>query len=253
MMQFGTDALFIRGQAGRARFLVPEKNGGRQMLKKRKLSLRRAFVVLLCIVTAIAFMPAMMPQEAHAASVTIDETNFPDENFRTYVSSHFDTDGDNSLSDDEIANAKSISLGGTTSARHNVRSLKGIEYLTALTYLDADYGSIESLDVSSNPDLETLSFRSNEVSSIDISNNTKLTYLNCSINNLTSLNVSSNTKLETLVCGGNELSSGLDVSMLPELKQFRCYANKLTSIDLTHNTKLGNCGYTTTVIWEVLT
>lgn len=223
------------------------------MLKKRKLSLRRAFVVLLCIVTAIAFMPAMMPQEAHAASVTIDETNFPDENFRTYVSSHFDTDGDNSLSDDEIANAKSISLGGTTSARHNVRSLKGIEYLTALTYLDADYGSIESLDVSSNPDLETLSFRSNEVSSIDISNNTKLTYLNCSINNLTSLNVSSNTKLETLVCGGNELSSGLDVSMLPELKQFRCYANKLTSIDLTHNTKLGNCGYTTTVIWEVLT
>lgn len=60
------------------------------------------------------------------ASVVINATNFPDENFRAEVAEYFDTDGDGVISDEEMAN------NGGQHNYWNVSNLKGIELLTSI-------------------------------------------------------------------------------------------------------------------------
>ena len=74
------------------------------------------------------------------ADVSIDAANFPDDNFRSYVSSNFDSDSDGVLSDSEIAAATSIDVSG-----QGVSSLKGIEHFTALTTLYCQNNQINRL------------------------------------------------------------------------------------------------------------
>ena len=64
-----------------------------------------------------------------SAGVTIDNTNFPDANFRTVVKK-FDTNQDSSLSDTEIAAVKKINC-----SNKGITNLKGIEYFTSLNIL----------------------------------------------------------------------------------------------------------------------
>ena len=63
------------------------------------------------------------------ANVVINSTNFPDENFRAQVAEAFDSDGDGTISDEEME-----ANGG----HHNfdrVSNLKGIELLTSISEL----------------------------------------------------------------------------------------------------------------------
>ncbi|MBR3434969.1 MAG: hypothetical protein IKG88_03665, partial [Bacteroidales bacterium] len=90
--------------------------------------------------------------------IAIDATNFPDENFRTYVSSNFDTDKDTYLSDDEIAAVTKIAVSG-----RNITDLKGIEYFTALTDLYCFNNQLTSLDVSKNTALRDINCHSNQL------------------------------------------------------------------------------------------
>ena len=144
------------------------------------------------------------------ADVTINETTFPDENFRNWVlSQEYGADG--VLTDDEIANVTSMFFVGK-----NIQNLQGIEYFTALT---------------------NLSCGSNQLTSLDVSRNTALTYLGCNNNQLTSLDVSKNTALTSLNCGSNQLTS-LDVSKNTALEQLQCYENQLTTLNLSNNTAL---------------
>ncbi len=138
--------------------------------------------------------------------IAIDATNFPDENFRTYVSSNCDTDKDTYLSDDEIAAVKEIDVSGKS-----IASLKGIEYFTALTWLNCDVNQLTALDVSKNTALGLLSCSSNQLTSLDVSKNTALVGLDCFNNKLATLDVSKNTALTWLYCYSNQLTS-LDVS-----------------------------------------
>ena len=84
-------------------------------------------------------------------SVVINETNFPDENFRDYVSDNFDTDENGTLSASEIAAVKSIDVSGS-----NVSDLTGIEHFSALRSLDTGDCWITNLDLSANAALEQL-------------------------------------------------------------------------------------------------
>ena len=55
----------------------------------------------------------LLPTAALAdGDVAIDETNFPDENFRQYVKTEFDKDNNDSLSAEEIAAVDSIRVEG---------------------------------------------------------------------------------------------------------------------------------------------
>ncbi|MEG1301860.1 MAG: hypothetical protein RSC93_14290, partial [Erysipelotrichaceae bacterium] len=102
-----------------------------------------------------------------AGEIAINETNFPDANFRKYIKDtpiviaggtkiNIDANGDGSLSQDEIINTKVINLNV------DVNSLKGIEYFTALENLACDDSSLKSLDLSQNSALKTISCNNNQ-------------------------------------------------------------------------------------------
>ena len=187
-----------------------------------------------------------------SAGVAIDNTNFPDANFRTVVKK-FDTNQDSSLSDTEIAAVKKINC-----SNKGITNLKGIEYFTslnilwctdnqltaldvsentALTKLNCCFNKLTSLDVSKNTALTILECNANRLTSLDVSKNTALTELNCSVNKLTALDVSKNTALTELYCNDNQLTS-LDVSKNTALISLSCVCNQLTSLDVSKNTAL---------------
>ena len=165
-------------------------------------------------------------------SVEINATTFPDEVFRSYVSSNFDTDSDDVLSDSEIANVTSIAVDYM-----GITTLKGVEYFTALTWLECDNNQLTGLDVSSNTALTYLFCNSNDLTTLEVSHNTALTILNCGGNQLTELDVSDNIALTNLYCWGNRLTS-LDVSRNTALKWLDCDSNCLTALDLSRNPSL---------------
>ena len=136
--------------------------------------------------------------------VEINETNFPDENFRTYIKERIDRDRNGKLDETE----RNINELGVDS--RGITDLKGIEFFTALTGLSCYDNQLTSLDVSKNPALEWLECHRNQLTSLDVSKNPALTDLNCNGNQLTSLDVSKNPALKWLDCTDNQLTS-LDV------------------------------------------
>ena len=165
-----------------------------------------------------------------SAGVAIDNTNFPDANFRTIVK-NFDTNKDGNLSDTEIAAVEKIYC-----TKKGITNLKGIEYFTALKKLKCFENQLTSLDVSKNTALTYLDCYSNQLTSLDVSKNTALTGLYCSNNQLTELDVSKNTALTELNCSNNQLTK-LDVSKNTTLFYLGCSDNQLTSLDIS-NTKI---------------
>ncbi len=165
--------------------------------------------------------------------IPINEENFPDAVFREYyVDQKFDTTDDDFLDADEIAAVTEIDVHG-----RGISDLTGVEYFTALTYLDCYNNALTSLDVSQNTALKYLDCAGNSLTSLDVSQNTALTFLDCAAIQLTSLDVSQNTALTTLDCSVNQLTS-LDVSQNTALKYLDCSANQLTSLDVSQNTAL---------------
>ena len=188
-----------------------------------------------------------------SAGVAIDDTNFPDANFRSFVASSFDEDNDNYLSDTEINAAENINC-----AKKGISDLTGISHFTALkslkcfnnqltaldvskntalTYLDCDYNQLTALDVSKNVALTKLHCWGNSLTKLDVSKNTALTSLDCGANQLTTLDVSKNTALTYLDCRSSQLTA-LDVSKNTALTYLDCGNNQLTSLDVSKNTAL---------------
>lgn len=224
----------------------------------------------LVLVTFLCFMPMLA-----MADVSIDETNFPDTNFRDYISGNFDKNLDGTLDEGEISEAMTMFV-----FNEHVASLTGIEYFTALqilyctgtqitsldlskctalttlecydnaqlatldvsgckalTSLNCSGGKLTSLDVTELTLLTNLNCNGNSLTSLDVSNNADLKTLRCSYLQLTHLDVTKNKKLEELFCTNNQLTE-LDLSQNPELKTLFCYNNQLTTLDVSKNTKL---------------
>ena len=167
-----------------------------------------------------------------SAGVAIDNTNFPDANFRSFVASSFDEDNDNYLSDTEINAAENINC-----AKKGISDLTGISHFTALKSLKCFNNQLTALDVSKNTALTSLDCGANQLTTLDVSKNTALTYLDCRSNQLTALDVSKNTALTDLACRSNQLTA-LDVSKNTVLTYLNCYANQLTTLDVSKNTAL---------------
>ena len=165
------------------------------------------------------------------ADIEINETNFPDENFRNWLSSQtYGSDG--VLTDEEIAGVSEINVDSK-----GIQNLKGIEYFTALTKLSCQRNSLASFDISKNTLLTYLHCYSNGMTSLDVTNNTALTELDCKRNGLTSLDVTKNTALKVLNCSNNRLTL-LDVTKNTALTELDYNYNQLTSIDVSKNTEL---------------
>ena len=198
-----------------------------------KSTLKLVLTTLFCIALCLG-----LGASACAEGVAIDETNFPDEVFRSYVSTYCDQDEDGTLSESEIAARTEFYL-----YNRGIYSLNGIEFFTSLQDLDCERNNLTTLNLSSNTALTYLNCYGNYLTSLDVSGNTALILLNCRSNYLTSLDVSGNTALSSLYCGGNYLKS-LDVSGNTALTSLSCNSNQLTSLDVSGNTALSslNCG-----------
>ena len=170
-------------------------------------------------------------------------TNFPDENFRSYVSTNLDKNGDGWLLPSEIAAVTKIDVYD-----ESISSLKGIEYFTALTDLDCSYNDLTELDVSKNTALTKLNCEDNRLKSLDVSGCTALSELNCRLNKLTTLDVSNNTALTGLWCDVNQLTE-IDVMNNTALQYLNCRFNQLTTLDVSNHTALTNlnCDYNQTL------
>ena len=174
---------------------------------------------------------ALLAIPTWAGDVAINETNFPDANFRNYLlARYYGQDG--ILTEEEISKITSIEV-----SYKQISSLQGIEFFTALTDLSCLGNQLTSLDVSHNTALRELDCGKNRLTSLDVSHNTALTSLECYNNQLTSLDVSGATALEELDCYENQLTS-LDVSGATALTILYCDYNQLPSLDVSQNTAL---------------
>lgn len=191
---------------------------------------------VLCHITFFIAISMGIPKMASASEITINATNFPDTIFMEYVTNEFDKDNSRGLSDNEIAEIREISVNNK-----EIKSLKGIEYFTALEKLECCQNQLTSLDISNNTAIEWLDCQNNQLANLDVSNNTALRLFTCGINQLTSLDVSNNTALKIFDCGINQLTS-LDVSNNTVLTNLNLSDNQLTSLDISNNTALTSLG-----------
>ena len=218
-------------------------------MKKKLLS------ILLCLV----MVAGLLPTAAFAAGyVEINETNFPDAKFRSFVKENLDKNKDDILDAMEIAAVKMIEANNM-----GIKSLEGVGFFTALetlkcwdnelTGLDLSKNTalkdlqcsnskLQSLDLSQNPNLTQLYCGENPLTTLDLSKNAKLKVLDCSgfanrRTKLTELDLSQNTALESLDCSINELKQ-LNVSGCTELEKLSCSSNQLTTLDVSKNLDL---------------
>ena len=155
------------------------------------MSIRKVTSVAMASLMALSVPAGFItcPVFAATSGVEINETNFPDANFRKYISEEID-DGDGVLSKAEIKTTYSIEC-----EEMGIKDLTGIEYFTNV------FGIVVG---------------GNELKKLDLSKNTELELLWCSDNQLTSLNLKKNRKLTSLKCYGNKITK-LDISECPAL------------------------------------
>ncbi|MDD7512425.1 MAG: InlB B-repeat-containing protein, partial [Clostridiales bacterium] len=189
---------------------------------------------LMVIFLSFLICMSLMPTTAFAApgELEINEGNFPDANFRKYVSEKCDTDSNGSLSQNELYKVSSIII-----PNGNIATIKGVEHFTNLKTLSLPGNQLTAVDLSKNLALKSLTITDNQLTTLDVSKNQLLKLIHCSGNNLTDLNVTNNLELGVLVCSGNNLTA-LDVSKNPKLVQINCSGNKLTALDVSKNPQL---------------
>ena len=170
------------------------------------------------------------------AQVAINETNFPDPNFRAWVQANC-TDANNpGYLNEAFASQYRFFSKKDMANGDNITNLKGIEYFTGLWEIYWGNGQLTSLDVTNNTQLRYLNCSGNQLTELDVTNNTELTYLYCSRNQLTELDVTNNTALIWLECYSNQLTE-LDVTNNTALTFLYCAGNQLTEL-VTNNTAL---------------
>lgn len=144
----------------------------------------------------------------------IDSKNFPDANFRNYVSTTIDTDRNGYLSSNEN-NITKLDVSNM-----NIESLKGIECFDDLEQLSCNFNRLKTVDLSNNTKLTSLNIYGNQLTELDLSQNTLLENLYCYENQLTTLDLSQNKKLQAVNIAKNLIRDrGMDnlVDNLPNI------------------------------------
>ena len=197
--------------------------------------MKKSISLLLIALMCFGLFAGILPAAQAYSMIEINETTFPDENFREWILSNliYEVGGGRCyLTEDMIHSVTEINC----SAR-NIFSLVGIAYFTDLKRLDCSYNYIKSLDVSNNLRLESLSCSNNKLTDLDLRGTGALRELNCAYNNLENLNLEMASSLNMLDCSNNRLAA-LDLSRAETLTQLNCAKNQLTALDVRKNTAL---------------
>lgn len=172
--------------------------------------------------------------------IALDETNFPDPVFRTWVRTKlFGGASVESVTREQADAVTSIVLApqdGASPDTTGVTDLTGISFFRNLTKLDCKSNKgIRSLDLSGNTELTELDLRSDSIADVDLSPCIKLEKADGSGNATETLTLPATGTLTEIVFNGNNLSpsmkevKGLDVCT--GLKRVTLDHNKLTSLD----------------------
>ena len=94
----------------------------------------------------LTLITVLMATLATQADVTINSTNFPDANFRSYLLSLYPSG--------TITTSQINSLTNLNVSDKSISSLTGISYFTNLQYLNCQGNNITSLNLSSNTKLK---------------------------------------------------------------------------------------------------
>ena len=228
---------------------------------------KNAVLLVAFIALSLTFASPILAAEG---DVEINETNFPDDAFREFVT-QYDTSGDGTLQVTELEAVTEIDLYS-----YNIVDLTGIKHFTKIADLKVDCGNLVSLDlsgctsladlnvdcknlvsldVSACTSLENLSYFGYVLETLDVTGCTNLKKLYCEgsdcfiepldlssctnltdltimmFSSLTSLNVTGCTNLETLFCGFSSLES-LNLSGMTKLKKLGISFNHVESLDL---------------------
>ena len=107
------------------------------------------------------------------AEIAVSEANFPDAVFRSHVSGQIDRSGNDSLDIVERGNVRTLEV-----ADMGIQDLRGIGYFNKLENLDCSGNELTSLDLSGNPELQTLNAENNQLDiTLDASNGFDLSLL----------------------------------------------------------------------------
>ncbi len=231
---------------------------------------------ILSIILSLCMVMSYMPTIVFADDVEI-ESAFSDAEFKQYIAdAGFDKDGDGYLSQDEINDVKGVNFGEYGSYAlgkdYIVNDVKGLEYFTALEYLNC-YGlsgiskidvsnnvalkelvcsktGITEIDVSKNANLERLYCDYTGITKIDVSKNANLKNLEFSFTDITKIDVSKNTNLESLSCSGSGITK-LDIKNNTALKTLICDDTGITKLDVSKNTNLSTIDISSTKISNI--
>lgn len=140
--------------------------------------------------------------------------------FKTYLTEHFDTDGDSEISLSEALAVRTIAV-----CTKEIASLQGIEYFRNLDTL---------ICAGVEPDFDVYAYDGHPglLQSLDISVHSRLRYLRCDGNMIRTLVLPASSRLEVLICSRNMLSE-LDLALLPSLRFFQAWMNDFSSLDFT--------------------
>lgn len=195
-----------------------------------------------------------------SGSILINESNFPDANFRKWIVANVpgvtvDASGVCSISKDDAKKVEYIDVSD-----ENIASLSGVGKFPNVITLICDRNLLTKLDVSALKELVNLSCVQNKLTALTLGSTKKLVTLYCGGNSLKSLSLSKNTAITSLYAQNNALTSidvspctallnldvssnklkKLDVSKNTKLEQLQCYKNEITALDASKNTALWN-------------
>ncbi|MGM0240869.1 leucine-rich repeat domain-containing protein [Enterococcus sp. AZ103] len=120
--------------------------------------------------------------------------------------------------------------GGSGSVRGNLTSIKGVNFATNITSLNARYHRITKVDLTNNTKLSNVVLRQNQLKTIDLSNNTDLTRLEIDNNQLEVLDVSNNKELTELIIHVNKISDISSFKNLTKLVSLNAHENQISDI-----------------------
>ena len=166
----------------------------------------------------------------------VNEANFPDPVFRQYIMDCIDSgkwnlactgqDSGYWLSEEEASSFTGFDIRDMA-----VTDITGLEYFQGLTFFQCHGSQLTSIDLTKNPNIETLSMNLNmNLTSINLSNSTALRDLRVNSNALTALDLSAATNLEHVDCFQNQLTS-LDVSGNTKLAHLNCAENQINALN----------------------
>lgn len=187
----------------------------------------------------LAILALSCPLAAYAQNIVIDETNFPDNNFRQWLlEDETPIGGDNGgmggvgikgyLTQDEISSITTLVLNNL-----GITDLTGIGFFT----------NINMLRLAKDTDTNR-----NQIANVDLTNNTLLQRVYCKNIGLTNLTLppASSSVLRQLFCQDNPgLTGTFDLSGYTALTQFECTGTNfeeliLTGLSVLNNLKINN-------------